>query len=75
MITYILIGILFMFFIDFFTHSKYYKEFEKTNPKAKINFGFLERFFGVILWPVCLGIFLYNFSKHFSNNGVMGRKI
>ena len=61
--TYILIGILFMFFIDFFTHSKYYKEFEKTNPKAKINFGFLERFFGVILWPVWVVVFFYQFFK------------
>ena len=59
MITYILIGIIFMFLVEYSTQNKTIK---KHLPKP-LTFGFWERTIGILFWPVCLGIFLYNFFK------------
>ena len=29
-----------------------------------VNLGWTERIIGVFFWPICLGIFLYNFFKN-----------
>ena len=60
MMTYIFIGIVFMFFVEFLTKSNIIKETLKTK---NIEIGFLERILGILFWPICLGIFLYNFFK------------
>ena len=61
MITYILIGILFMFCIEFLLNTNYMQEKLDVN----YDFGWVERTIGILFWPVCLGIFLYNFFKEF----------
>ena len=63
MITYILIGILFIFLLEYFTSLDRFKKYSNTHPKAYIEFGFWERAIGILFWPVCLGVFLYNFFK------------
>jgi putative effector of murein hydrolase LrgA (UPF0299 family) len=59
MIVYILIGVVFMFCIEFLLNTNYVKE--KITVEG--NIGWLERTIGVLFWPICLGIFLYNFFK------------
>ena len=65
MMVYILIGVALMFLLEHFTSLKTFKKYVKTNPKAYIGFGFWERTFGILLWPLWLLIFLYNFFKEF----------
>ena len=62
-ITYILIGIFFMFTLEFFINSKWVKRYSKKYPRIEADFGFWERFVGILFWPILLGIFLYNFFK------------
>ena len=63
MITYILIGIAFMFCIEFLLNTNYMQEKLDVN----YSFGWVERTVGILFWPVCLGIFLYNFFKTYFN--------
>ena len=67
MITYILIGIAFMFSFEYLMDTKSFKRTQiKFNPKLKhINLGIMERIIGVLLWPVWLGVFLYSFCKEY----------
>ena len=65
MITYILIGIIFMFLLEYVTSTNIFKKYKNISPKAFEEFGFWERFMGVLLWPLWLLIFLYNFFKEF----------
>ena len=64
-ITYILIGIFFMFTLEFFINSKWVKRYSKKYPRIEADFGFWERTLGIIFWPLCLGVFLYNFFKEY----------
>ena len=61
--TYILIGVVLMFLLEYFTSLDRYKIYIKTNPKAFESFGFWERVIGILFWPILLGVFLYNFFK------------
>ena len=63
MITYILIGVIFMFLVEYTLNSPTAKKYSKIYPSLKNKFGFWERTIGIIFWPPCLGIFLYNFLK------------
>ncbi len=65
MMIYILIGIVFMFLIEHLTRLSKVKKLQKSYPKAFIEFGFWERFIGILCWPVLLGVFLYNFFKSY----------
>ena len=64
MITYILIGIIFMFLIEHVTRL-IEKKHKKKYPKAFIEFGFWERLVGILCWPVLLVVFIYNFFKQY----------
>ena len=61
--TYILLGVLFTFILESLSTS----DFLKDHIKSKISFGFLERLASIFLWPILLGIFLYNFIKTYLN--------
>ena len=63
MITYILIGVLFMFLLEHFTKLERFKKHVELYPDAYVSFGFLERIMGIIFWPLFLAVFLYNFLK------------
>ena len=54
-----------MFCVEYFTNTKSYKRIEnKMSPKLSYKeFGLGERIVGIILWPIWLGVFLYNFFK------------
>tara|TARA_Y100001963_G_scaffold27526_1_gene37509 strand:- start:45 stop:248 length:204 start_codon:yes stop_codon:yes gene_type:complete len=65
MITYILIGIIFMFLLEYVTSTNIFKKYKNISPKAFEAFGFWERFMGVLLWPILLIIFLYSFLIEF----------
>jgi putative effector of murein hydrolase LrgA (UPF0299 family) len=56
---YILIGIIFMFCVEYALNTKYIKK------RLNVNYGlgWLERTLGILFWPICLGIFLYSFFK------------
>ena len=58
-LNYFLVGVVFTFILESLSTS----DFLKDHVKSKISFGFLERLASVFLWPVLLGIFLYNFFK------------
>jgi Na+/melibiose symporter-like transporter len=55
---YILIGIIFMFFVEYLLNRK------DIRIHILAEIGWTERIMGVILWPIFLGIFLYNFFKN-----------
>ena len=59
MMIYILIGIIFMFFIEYLLNRKTIQK----QLRYTVNLGWTERIIGVFFWPICLGIFLYNFFK------------
>ena len=59
MITYILIGVIFMFCIEYLLSLESIQEKLTDIP----NIGWVERAIGIFFWPICLGIFLYNFFK------------
>ena len=59
--TYILIGIVFMFCIEYLSS----KESVKEHLPAEIELGWGARCAGIILWPICLGVFLYHFLKSY----------
>tara|TARA_Y100000996_G_C22004640_1_gene430101 strand:+ start:168 stop:371 length:204 start_codon:yes stop_codon:yes gene_type:complete len=61
MITYILIGVIFMFLLEHFTSLDKFKKYIKTHPNAFKKFGFKERVLGILLWPLWLGVFSYSF--------------
>ena len=56
---YILIGVLFMFCVEWGVNTDKYK----INSKIPAIIGWKERTIGIILWPICLIIFLYHFFK------------
>ena len=63
LITYILIGVLLMFLLEYFTNLKQFNKYIKTQPKAFNSFSMWERIIGILFWPILSGIFLYNFFK------------
>ena len=63
MITYILIGVVFMFLLEHFTSLKRFKKYAKTNSNVIKSFGVRERIIGILCWPVLLGVFSYNLIK------------
>ena len=63
MITYILIGILFMFCVEWGTNTNSYKNHMLYKHSKNIKIGWAERFMGVFFWPIFLAVFLYNFFK------------
>ena len=67
MITYILIGIAFMFSFEYIMDTKFFKRTQmKFKPKLKaIELRNTERIIGVLLWPIWLGVFLYSFCKEY----------
>ena len=65
MMTYILIGIVFMFCVEWSTNTDTFKNHMLFKGSTPIKIGWAERFMGVFFWPVCLGIFLYNFFKQY----------
>ena len=54
---YILIGVLFMFCVEWGVNTNRYK----INSKIPAIIGWKERLMGVLFWPIWLGVFLYNF--------------
>ena len=61
MITYILIGVIFMFCIEYLLSLESIQEKLTDVP----NIGWTERVLGILFWPICLCIFLYSFLKEF----------
>ena len=59
MMIYILVGIIFMFCIEFLSTRKSIE----IHLSKKFQIGWKERTMGVLFWPICLVIFLYNFFK------------
>ena len=47
-----------MFLVEFFSHKVLYEY-------TRIELGWPERIIGILFWPVCLCVFLYNFLKEF----------
>ena len=64
MITYILLGIAFMFCIEYLLNMDSVKERMTTNHGLK-DMIWTKRIIGVLFWPIWLGIFLYNFFKSY----------
>ena len=60
MITYILIGIAFMFCIEYLLNMDSIKERMTTTSDIE-DMIWTKRIIGVLFWPVWLGIFIYNF--------------
>jgi predicted Na+-dependent transporter len=58
--TYIIIGVIFMFSFEYFLKSEKVKK--NINLRVK-DFDIFERVIGILLWPLYLGVFLYNFFK------------
>ena len=54
-----------MFFLELLMSTKKYKLIQKKfKPKFNtVEIGWIERTIGILFWPLCLGIFLYNFFK------------
>ena len=63
-LTYLFIGVVFAFCVDFFITTESFKQ-EMKNQGRFGNFiiSYMERFLMVFFWPICLAIFLYNFFK------------
>ena len=61
MMTYILIGIVFMFCVEYSLNIKSVKIHLKNLPEI----GWRERIIGIIIWPLWLGVFFKNFFKEF----------
>ncbi len=49
-----------MFFIEYLLNRKTIQK----QLRYTVNLGWTERIIGVFFWPICLGIFLYNFFKN-----------
>ena len=62
MITYILIGVFFMFCVEYIINSGTFKKTLKLN-KTNFPIGWKERIVGIFMWPLFVVIFLYNFFK------------
>ena len=60
--SYLIIGMIFMFCVEYLLSIESIQEKLKTPIP---NIGWAERAMGIFFWPVCLGIFLYNFFKTF----------
>lgn len=67
MMTYILIGIFFMFTLEYGANTQKFREIVKIDYPNLHNFQITwgMRIIGILLWPFCLAIFLYNFFKQF----------
>ena len=59
MMIYILVGLIFMFCIEYLLNKESIQKQLTYIP----NFGWTERIIGIVIWPLWLGIFLYNFFK------------
>jgi TRAP-type mannitol/chloroaromatic compound transport system permease small subunit len=64
-LNYLLIGVVFMFLVEYALNTPTAKKYSKIYPNLNNQFGFWERIIGILFWPVCLGIFLYNFFKEY----------
>ena len=65
MITYIVIGIVFMFCVEWGSNTDSFKNHMLYKNNTRIEIGWAERFMGIFFWPICLGVFLYNFFKQY----------
>ena len=61
MMDYILTGVIFIFSIEFLLS----RDSIKRRMYTKHQIGWTERIIAILLWPVWLTIFLYNFFKSF----------
>tara|TARA_B100001113_G_scaffold163733_1_gene133962 strand:+ start:431 stop:631 length:201 start_codon:yes stop_codon:yes gene_type:complete len=59
--TYILLGILFTFGVEYLANS----DILKDKIKTEISFGFWERLLSILFWPLLFTIFMYNFFKSY----------
>ena len=59
LINYILIGILFMFLVEFLLNLNSMKKY----LVKKIELGFSERTIGILFWPIWVIVFFYYFLK------------
>jgi len=62
---YILIGTFFMFCVEYFLNTKTFKKYQKKVhvKTGDISMNIWSRITGIVLWPLCLVIFLYNFFE------------
>ena len=67
LIDYILIGVIFMFLVEYTLNTPTAKKYSSIYPNLKNKFGFWQRVIGILFWPVLSGIFLYNFIKTYFN--------
>ena len=61
MMTYILIGVVFMFGIEYLLSLKSIKD----KLTIEYDLGLIERIMGIFFWPIYLIIFLYSFCKEY----------
>ena len=54
-----------MFLVEYSLNTQTAKKHSNIYPNLKNKFGFWERTLGIIFWPLCLGVFLYNFFKEY----------
>ena len=59
-LTYLLIGTLFMGSVEYILSLDSVRSHLSDIPEL----GGVERAIGILFWPICLGIFLYNFIKN-----------
>ena len=59
MMIYILVGIIFMFCIEYLLNKETIQKHLTSIP----NLGWTERIIGILFWPLWLVIFLYYFFK------------
>ena len=59
LMTYLLIGAIFTFFVDSVMQTKMFKITNKTNK----HFNNTERIICILIWPITLSVFLYAFAK------------
>ena len=58
-LTYILLGLLFTFIVEGFSHSNLIK----PKLKKQLQLGSMERIISILVWPLILITFLYHFFK------------
>ena len=60
-INYLFIGVVFMVIVEYLLNRSDIQKHMTVEPELDI----LQRVIGVIFWPICLSVFLYNFFKQF----------
>ena len=65
MITYILIGIAFMFCVEWGMTTNTFKEHMNFKGSTPMKIGLAERIMGISFLPIFVTVFLYNFFKEY----------